>query len=63
MCTPLAPVIGYDKAAAIAKKAYETGNTVREIAEKESGLSKAVLDRIFDLCALTKPGFRGKGGE
>jgi len=63
MCTPLAPVIGYDKAAAIAKKAYETGKTVREVAEKESGLSKSQLDELFDLRQLTKPGIRGKGGE
>ena len=32
MCTALAPVIGYDKAAKIAKVAYETGRTVREVA-------------------------------
>src|SRR6266404_2623798 len=32
MCTSLAPVIGYDKAAKIAKVAYETGRTVREVA-------------------------------
>jgi len=30
MCTVLAPVIGYEKAAAIAKEAYRTGRTVRE---------------------------------
>ncbi len=62
MVTPLAPVIGYDKAAAIAKKAYATGKTVREVAEKESGLSKAELTNLFDLQSLTKPGIRGKGG-
>ena len=36
MCTALAPEIGYDQAAAIAKESYKTGKTVREIAlEKE----------------------------
>ena len=63
MCTPLAPVIGYDKAAEIAKKAYKEGKTVREIARKESGLSEKQLDEIFNLRALTEPGIRGKGGE
>src|SRR5439155_9065227 len=37
MCTALAPVIGYDKAAKIAKTAYETGRTVRQVATDISG--------------------------
>ena len=63
MCTPLAPVIGYDKAAAIAKKACETGKTVREVACEMSGLSEKQLDKIFNLRALTEPGIKGKSGE
>ena len=63
MCTPLAPVIGYDKAAEIAKKAYQEGKTVREVAREVSGLSEKQLDEIFNLRALTEPGIRGKGGE
>ena len=63
MCTPLAPKIGYDKAAAIAKKAHETGKTVREVAREQSGLSEKELDELFNLHALTEPGIRGKGGE
>jgi fumarate hydratase class II len=63
MCTPLAPVIGYDKAAEIAKKAYKEGKTVREVAREISGLSEKQLDEIFNLRALTEPGIRGKGGE
>ncbi len=63
MCTPLAPKIGYDKAAAIAKKAHETGKTVREVAREHSGLSEKELDELFYLHALTEPGIRGKGGE
>jgi fumarate hydratase class II len=63
MCTPLAPVIGYDKAAEIAKKAYKEGKTVREVAREISGLSDKQLDEIFNLRALTEPGIRGKGGE
>jgi fumarate hydratase class II len=63
MCTPLAPVIGYDKAAEIAKTAYKEGKTVREVAREKSGLSEKQLDEIFNLRALTEPGIRGKGGE
>jgi len=63
MCTPLAPVIGYDKAAEIAKKAYKEGKTVREVAREVSGLSEQQLNEIFNLHALTEPGIRGKGGE
>jgi fumarate hydratase class II len=63
MCTPLAPVIGYDKAAAIAKKACKEGKTVREVAREMSGLSDKELDKIFNLHALTEPGIRGKCGE
>jgi fumarate hydratase, class II len=63
MCTPLAPVIGYDKAAEIAKTAYKEGKTVRQVAREKSGLSDKQLDEIFNLRLLTEPGIRGKGGE
>src|SRR4029077_17255936 len=46
MCTVLAPEIGYEKAAAIAKEAYATGRTVREVARERSGLSE---DRLHEL--------------
>ena len=48
MCTSLAPVIGYDKAAEIAYKAYESGKTVREIATEDKLLDKEQLDRLLD---------------
>jgi fumarate hydratase class II len=48
MCTALAPVIGYDKAARIAKLAYESGRTVRQVAAEMSGLDGATLDRLLD---------------
>jgi fumarate hydratase class II len=47
-CTILAPVIGYDKAAKIAKVAYETNRTIREVALEISGLDKAKLDELLD---------------
>jgi fumarate hydratase, class II len=48
MCTPLAPVIGYDKAAHIAKVAYETNRTVRDVARELSGLDEPTLIRLLD---------------
>jgi fumarate hydratase class II len=48
MCTALAPEIGYDKAAHIAKVAYETGQTVRKIASEISGISPARLAELLD---------------
>ena len=63
MCTPLAPVLGYDKAAEIAKTAYQEGKTVRQVAREKSGLTEQQLDEIFNLRHLTEPGIRGKGGE
>ncbi len=55
MCTSLAPIIGYDNAAAIAKEAYATGSTVREIARKKGVLSDEELDRVLDPLSMTKP--------
>jgi fumarate hydratase class II len=48
MCTVLAPVIGYEKAAGIAKEAYRSGRTVREIARETSGLSEDGLNQLLD---------------
>ena len=55
MCTSLAPIIGYDNAAAIAKEAYATGSTVREVARKKGVLSDEELDRVLDPLSMTKP--------
>jgi len=48
LVTGLVPKIGYDKAAAIAKKAYETGRTVREVARDENIFSEAELDELLN---------------
>ena len=47
-CTILAPVIGYDKAAKIAKVAFETNRTIRQVATEISGLDPAKLDELLD---------------
>jgi fumarate hydratase, class II len=48
MCTSLAPIIGYDRAAEIAKEAHQTNRTVREVALEKSGLDPATLERALD---------------
>lgn len=47
LATHLIPYIGYDAAAIIAKKAYESGKTIREIAETDRILPQNMLDTIF----------------
>ncbi|OGP57467.1 MAG: aspartate ammonia-lyase [Deltaproteobacteria bacterium RBG_13_49_15] len=47
LATLLVPHIGYDRSAALAKKAYESGKTIREIAVDEKILPKALLNRLF----------------
>ncbi len=44
MATALNPLIGYDKAAMIAKKSHATGRTVRDLAYEESGLTREQVD-------------------
>ncbi|RIL10043.1 MAG: aspartate ammonia-lyase [Proteobacteria bacterium] len=55
-CTSLAPKIGYDKAAQVAKAAYKEDKTVRQAAAEMKVLPKEELDRVLDLNAMTKPG-------
>jgi len=55
MCTALAPEIGYDSAAKIAKEAYETGKTVREIAKAKRLLPDARLNQLLDPWRMTEP--------
>ena len=61
MCTALAPEIGYDAAAAIAKESYKTGRTVREIALERKVLPPKRLNEILDPLRMTKPGIAAKG--
>jgi fumarate hydratase class II len=58
LATALAPVIGYDEAAKLAKEAHRTGRTIRELA-LERGLDPAQLDRLLDPAAMTEPGLGG----
>lgn len=59
MCTSLAPIIGYDKAAAIAKEAFKTGRTVREIALEQEVLPADELEKVLDPRGMTEGGIQG----
>ena len=56
MVTSLAPRIGYDKAAGIAKEAYQTGRTVREVAMEKKILSQEELEQALDPWSMTQGG-------
>jgi len=63
LVTALNPIIGYEKAAAIAKRAYKENRAVLEIAIEDSGLGEAELRKLLDPAALTKGGIHaGAGG-
>jgi fumarate hydratase class II len=55
MCTSLAPLIGYDKAADVAKQSFRTGKTVRQIAAEAKLLSEADLNKAMDARRMTQP--------
>ncbi len=77
MCTSLVPVIGYDKAAALAKDAFKQGKTVRQLAYETvvgtrgnpgtgSGpgdtITRADIDKFLDPWSMTLPGGEGSAG-
>jgi fumarate hydratase class II len=62
MVTSLAPKIGYDRAAEIAKESARTGKTVREICREKKVLPEAELNAALDPIAMTEPGGTGSGG-
>ena len=62
MVTSLAPKIGYDRAAEIAKESAKTGKTVREICREKKILPEAELNAALDPIAMTEPGGEGSAG-
>ncbi|HKF98564.1 MAG TPA: class II fumarate hydratase [Steroidobacteraceae bacterium] len=62
LVTALNPVIGYEKGAAIAKKAYAEGRPIREVAAQMTDLSSAQLEKLLDPAELTTGGIKGGGG-
>ncbi|MBI4279251.1 MAG: aspartate ammonia-lyase, partial [Armatimonadetes bacterium] len=59
LATALAPVVGYDAAAEIAKEAHRTGRTVREVARERTKLSEEELTKLLDAARMTEPGITG----
>ncbi len=53
LVTALNPIIGYEKAARIAKEAYRTGRPIIAVAREQSGLGAEELDRLLDPLLLT----------
>jgi fumarate hydratase class II len=60
LVTALAPVIGYDKAAAIAKKAYAEGRPILEVAAEMTDLGIDRLTQLLDPAVLTRGGERSR---
>jgi fumarate hydratase class II len=60
LVTALNPVIGYDKAAQIAKRAYAEGRRMKEVAAEMTDLSPEELDRLLDPRRLTQGGIGEK---
>ena len=59
LVTALNSVIGYDKGALTAKKAYKEGRPILDVALETTGLSRKQLQELLDPAALTKGGIRG----
>jgi fumarate hydratase, class II len=57
--TALAPHIGYDAAAALAKEAFQQNRTVRDLAREKGLLPEEELERVLDARAMTEPGIPG----
>lgn len=63
LVTALNPLIGYEKAASIAKKAYASGRPILDVAVDETGLDREVLAKALEPLALTRGGIvEGLGG-
>ena len=64
LVTALAPVIGYDQAAAIAKRALAEGRPIREVAAEMTDLGEERLAKLLDPADLTRGGVRhGRMGD
>jgi fumarate hydratase, class II len=59
LATALAPIIGYDAAAGLAKEAFGENRTVREVAREKGVLPEEELEQVLDPRAMTEPGVPG----
>jgi fumarate hydratase class II len=58
LVTALNPVIGYEKGAAVAKKAYAEGKPIIDVAAAETDLGRDELERLLDPAGLTQGGIK-----
>src|SRR5690606_26962629 len=58
LVTALNPVIGYEKGAAVAKRAYKEGRPIRDVAAEDTDLSAERLAALLDPAELTKGGIK-----
>jgi fumarate hydratase class II len=63
LVTALNPVIGYDKAAQIAKKAYAEGRSLKDVAAEMTDLSKEELNHLLDPRKMTEGGIVDDSGK
>tara|TARA_Y100000816_G_scaffold55277_1_gene35889 strand:+ start:701 stop:2092 length:1392 start_codon:yes stop_codon:yes gene_type:complete len=56
LVTALNPIIGYEKAASIAKKAYKENRPIIDVAAEETDIPKSKLKRLLDPAKLSKGG-------
>jgi fumarate hydratase, class II len=59
LATALAPIIGYDAAAGLAKEAFRTNRTVRDVAREKGILPEEELEKVLDPRTMTEPGVPG----
>src|SRR5437867_9453968 len=62
MVTSLAPEIGYESAAKLAKEAFASGKTIRQLALEKKLMSEDRLRELLDPTSMTRPGGKGLGG-
>ena len=62
LVTALNPIIGYEKGAAIAKRAYKEGRPILDVAAEMTGMNLDELRRLLDPKTLTEGGIKGAGG-
>ena len=62
LVTALNPIIGYEKAASIAKKAYREGRDVIDVAEEMTDLNRTELEKLLDPAQLTEGGIQPAPG-
>ena len=60
LVTTLNPVIGYDKAAKLAKRAYAEGRRLKDVALEDTDLKPEELERLLDPKRMTEGGIMEK---